>query len=73
MKEESTDAIAATLGLSEILGDWTMAEEFITRVQKTTPEQMTAVFRKYVKGINWNYLGNPEKAEEAKDVFKLAP
>lgn len=73
MKEESTDAIAATLGLSEILGDWTMAEEFINRAQKTTPEQMTAVFRKYVKGINWNYLGDPEKAEEAKDVFKLAP
>ncbi|CAN5230788.1 hypothetical protein BH20BAC1_BH20BAC1_27990 [soil metagenome] len=73
MKEESTDAIAATLGLAEILGDWTMAEEFINRVQKTTPEQMTDVFRKYVKGINWNYLGDPEKAEEAKDVFQLAP
>ncbi|MDP4283874.1 MAG: pitrilysin family protein [Bacteroidota bacterium] len=71
MKEESTDMMASSLGRSEILGDWKMDEEFIPRIQKTTPLDMTNVFKKYIKGINWNYLGNEKEADEAKDAFNM--
>jgi len=71
MKEESTDRMAAALGKGEILGNWKMDEEFIGKIQKTTPADMTNVFKKYIKGINWNYLGDEKAADVAKDVFEL--
>ncbi|HEY5371264.1 MAG TPA: pitrilysin family protein [Hanamia sp.] len=69
MKEESTSALASSLGSAEILGDWKMSDEFIDKVQKLTPAEMTASFRKYIKGINWNYLGDEKAADAAKDAF----
>jgi predicted Zn-dependent peptidase len=71
MKEESTDRMAAALGKGEILGNWKMDEEFIGKIQKTTPADMTNVFKKYIKGINWNYLGDEKAADMAKGVFEL--
>jgi predicted Zn-dependent peptidase len=71
MKEESTNSIASALGQSEILGNWKMDEEFVGKIQKTTPTDMTNVFKKYIKGINWNYLGIEKQADEAKDAFNL--
>jgi predicted Zn-dependent peptidase len=71
MKEESTDRMADALGRAEILGNWKMDEEFIGRIQKTTPEDMTHVFKKYIKGINWNYLGEEKAANEARDAFNM--
>ncbi|MEO5650234.1 MAG: pitrilysin family protein [Ginsengibacter sp.] len=71
MKEESTDAIAGSLGKSEILGNWKMDEEFIGKIQKITPADMTAVFKKYIKGIKWNYLGIEKQANEAKEAFDM--
>ena len=71
MKQESTDAMASSLGTSEVLGNWKMSEEFINLVQKTTPAEMSDVFRKYVKGINWNYLGDQKAADEAKSAFEM--
>jgi predicted Zn-dependent peptidase len=71
MKEESTDKMAAALGKSEILGNWKMDEEFVDKIQKTTPADMTNVFKKYIKGINWNYLGDEKAADEAKDAFNM--
>lgn len=71
MKEESTDRMADALGKSEILGNWKMDEEFIGKIQKTTPADMTNVFKKYIKGINWNYLGDEKAADVAKDAFML--
>ncbi len=71
LKEESTDRMAASLGRGEILGNWKMDEEFIGKIQKTTPADMTNVFKKYIKGINWNYLGDEKAADEAKDAFNM--
>lgn len=71
LKEESTDRMAASLGRGEILGNWKMDEEFIGKIQKTTPNDMTNVFKKYIKGINWNYLGDEKAADEAKDAFNM--
>lgn len=69
MKQESTNAMAASLGSAEVLGDWKMSEEFIDKVQKTTPADMTKIFQTYVQGINWNYLGDEKSAENAKTAF----
>ncbi len=71
MKEESTNRMADALGKDEILGNWKMDEEFIGKIQKTTPADMTNVFKKYIKGINWNFLGDEKAAEEAKDAFHM--
>jgi zinc protease len=69
MKNESTSAIASSYGIAEVLGNWKMADEFIDLARKTTPAEMTAVFKKYVKGISWSYLGDPKAAEDAKSAF----
>lgn len=69
MKEESTDRMASTLGTSEILGNWKMDDEFIGNIQKTTPADMTRVFKKYIRGIHWNYLGDEKAADSAKTAF----
>lgn len=71
MKEESTNSMAGALGQSEILGNWKMDQEFIGKIQKTTPADMTSVFKKYVNGINWNYLGIEKQADEAKEAFNM--
>ncbi len=71
MKEESTNSMVSSLGLYEILGNWKMDQEFVGRIQKTTPAEMTAVFKKYIKGINWNYLGDEKMADAAKDAFMM--
>lgn len=71
MKEQSAGAIASALGVAEVMGDWKMADEFVEKAQKTTPAEMTAVFKKYVDGISWNYLGDAAKADEAKAAFEM--
>lgn len=71
MKEESTSSLASSIGNAEILGDWKMSDEFIDKVQKLTPADMTTSFKKYIKGINWNYLGDEKAAKAAKDAFDM--
>ena len=71
MKEESTDRMATALGLADILGNWKMDQEFIGMIQKTTPADMTRVFKKYIQGINWNYLGDEKAAVAAKAAFNM--
>ena len=71
MKEESTSSLASSIGRAEILGDWKMSEEFINKVLKVTPAEMTNSFKKYVKGVNWNYLGDEKAADAAKEAFDM--
>ena len=70
MKEESTEAIAASLGSAEILGDWRIADETAERITKVTLAQMNAVLKKYVNTIRWSYLGDKKLADEAASAFK---
>lgn len=70
-RQESSAAIAAGLGSAEILGNWKIAEDLAEMIRKTTPAQMTTALHKYVNGINWNYLGDETKAEEAKEAFEI--
>ncbi len=69
MRQQSTDAIAANLGSSKVLGNWKMPQEFIYKVRQATPDELTKAFRKYVNGINWNYLGDAKAIDSAKAVF----
>lgn len=71
MKEESTGRMAASLGNADILGNWKMDEEFVSKIRKTTPGDMTKAFKKYIHGINWNYLGDEKAAENAKAAFDM--
>jgi zinc protease len=69
MKDESTDAIAESLGSSEILGNWMIAEQFPSLLKNTTRSDMSAVFKKYITGIKWTYLGDKAKADESMSSF----
>ncbi len=69
MKEESTGAIASSLGSAEILGDWKIADETAERITKVTLAQMNTVLKKHVKSIRWSYLGDKKLADEAASVF----
>ncbi|MEJ6979164.1 pitrilysin family protein [Pedobacter sp. P351] len=72
MKEESTGAIASSLGSAEILGDWRIADETAERITKVTLSEMNSVLKKYVNTIRWSYLGDKKLADEASEVFKTA-
>ena len=71
MKQESTSALASSIGNAEILGDYKMSDEFVNKIQKVTPADMTNSFKKYIKGVNWNYLGDEKAAEAAKEAFDM--
>jgi zinc protease len=70
MKEESTGAIAASLGAAEILGDWRIADETAERITKVNLVEMNSVLKKYVNSIRWTYLGDKKLADEAAAAFK---
>jgi len=72
MKEESTNAIAASYGNAETFGNWKLADEFPDMINKTTAAEMSNAFKKYITGIKWNYLGDTTKADEAKEAFNIA-
>ncbi len=48
-----------------------MDDEFIGKIQTILPADMTNAFKKYIKGINWNYLGDEKAADAAKDAFNM--
>ena len=70
-RDESTDAIADNLGMSEVLGNWEIAEQMPEMVRKTTRNEMSRVFKKYITGIRWTYLGDKQKADEAMHSFNM--
>jgi zinc protease len=72
MKEESTAAIASSLGSAEIFGDWRIADETAERITKVKLEEMNAVLKKYVNTIRWTYLGDKKLAEEAAPAFRYS-
>ena len=71
MKEESSSAIAGSLGIAEIFGDWRLADQAAERITKVTLKEMNDVLKKYVKTIRWTYLGD-EAIVKNSPVFKTA-
>jgi zinc protease len=70
IKQQSTASITGSLGLSEILGGWQIAEDLPKEIEKVTTEQINQALYKYVVGLRWSYLGDPQKAAETADAFK---
>jgi zinc protease len=69
MKEQSSAAMAVTLGQAEIMGGWKMAEELPDKVNAATADQVMNAARKYISGVQWSYLGDLKAANEAKAAF----
>lgn len=65
---ETNDSQTFTLGTSEVAGDWRKAESFMQDVEKTTVQELNAVFKKYSSSINWTYLGKENAV--TKEDFK---
>ena len=65
---ETNDSQTMSLGMSEVAGDWRKAESFMEAVEKTTIQDVNAVFKKYSSSINWTYLG--KESAVSKDDFK---
>ena len=57
LKLETNSSQTASLGASEMAGDWRKAESFMTDVEKATIADLNAAFKKYSTAINWTYLG----------------
>ncbi|MDN3582203.1 M16 family metallopeptidase [Mucilaginibacter flavus] len=70
IKQQSTASITGSLGLSEVLGGWQIAEDFPKEIEKVTTEQINQALYKYVVGLRWSYLGDPQKAAETEEAFK---
>ncbi|HCN83933.1 MAG TPA: hypothetical protein DIT07_10000 [Sphingobacteriaceae bacterium] len=69
MKEQSSAAMAVSLGQSEIMGSWKIVEELPNKINATTAEQIRDAAKKYISGIKWNYLGDLKSANEAMAAF----
>jgi zinc protease len=70
IKEQSTASITGSLGIAEVLGGWEFAENLPQAIEKVTVEQINEALYKYIVGLRWSYLGDPQKATEAADAFK---
>jgi zinc protease len=68
-EEQSTDAIAESLGRAEVLGGWELAEQLPDLIQKVTRAGINDAFNRYVTGIDWVYLGDAGKEQEAEESF----
>lgn len=68
LKLETNDSQTLSLGMSEVAGDWRKAESFMSEVEKTTIDDLNAVFKKYSASINWTYLG--KESAVSKEDFK---
>jgi zinc protease len=71
IKQQSSTAMAVSLGQSEIMGNWSLSEELPNKVNSTTADQITNAARKYISGVQWSYLGDLKAANEAAQAFSI--
>ena len=57
---ETTGAQSNALGMAEMAGDWTIADEFTERVNALSTRDINRVFDLYTKAIKWTYLGKQD-------------
>jgi predicted Zn-dependent peptidase len=67
LAQESNDAQATTLGVTELIKNWHYALEIKDMVQSLTTAEVNSAFNKYASAISWYYLGDESKAN--KDIF----
>lgn len=64
MGNETTSTQSQLLGMGEIMGDWTMVDNFTDNVNNTTLKDINKVFDQYSKAIVWTYLGKQDMVKE---------
>lgn len=64
MGQETSSSQSLTLGMAEIAGSWTIADQFTDKVNAVTLRDLNRVFDMYTKAIKWVYLG---KQDDVKD------
>ncbi len=65
-RQETNDAQASSLVNNEVLhGNWKRSITIKEDINKVTPEQVNAAFKKYLNNITWVYMGNPAKVTPA--------
>lgn len=72
MGQETSSSQSQTLGMAEMAGDWKLAEDFATLVNKVNKSDMDDVFNQYTKAIRWVYLGKEEDVNEG-DFIQTTP
>ncbi len=72
MREQSSAAMAVTLGQAEVMGDWKLADELVNKVKAATVEKIRDVAMKYISGVKWTYLGDVKAATAASSAFSLS-
>ncbi len=70
MRQQSSAAMAANLGVAEILGGWQYEDNLPALIDKVTTEQINRAFNKYIIGLRWSYLGSQQLADDATNMFK---
>lgn len=65
MKNESTGAIARSLGVAEIKATWKNEDTFLDQINAVSLSQVQQTFKEYADGIKWNYLGDAALSDKA--------
>ncbi|MEO5683607.1 MAG: pitrilysin family protein [Chitinophagaceae bacterium] len=72
MTNEASASQAGQLGFCEASGNWRLFDEINNKIDLVKTADLNKTFSKYMKTIDWNYLGKEDKV--AKEDFKqLAP
>jgi zinc protease len=72
MTNEASAFQASQLGFCEASGNWRLFDQINTKIDLVKTADLNTAFSKYMKNIQWNYLGKEDKV--AKEDFKqLAP
>ncbi|NCD71341.1 M16 family metallopeptidase [Mucilaginibacter agri] len=71
IKQQGSGAITSNLGSAEINGGWEYAEKLPDMIEAVTTDQINATMLKYIAGLRWTYLGDPNLARQAEDVFNM--
>ncbi len=64
---ETNSAQSQGLGVAEVKGSWKNYMTFIDNINKVPAKDVNAVFKKYITGIRWSYLGDLSKVKS--DIF----
>lgn len=61
---ETMNSQSRNLGLSDLKGNWRMAEEFANIVNDISLEDINSAIKKYSDNITWTYLGKKDMVNE---------
>ena len=72
MTNEASSFQASELGFCEASGNWRLFDEINSKIDLVKTADLNTTFSKYMKTIDWNYLGKEDKVAKG-DFKQLAP